>query len=107
MLGFFIFAICVAFAILFLRLAAKRNTIDALERTVNRLHSRADEDESRLEYYRKEIDRSQEHSRRSAEEITRMAVQYEVDQERAARDARLRNARDAAEAIRARIGGKA
>jgi hypothetical protein len=71
------------------------------------LRYRAREDKSRLEYYRKEIDRRQEHSRRSAEEITRMAVQYEAEQERAAREARLKNARDAAEAIRARIGGKA
>jgi outer membrane murein-binding lipoprotein Lpp len=107
MFSFFIFAIAIIFAILFLRLAAKRNTIDALERTVIRLHSRADEDERKLDDYRKEIDRRQEHSRRSAEEITRMAVQYEVEQERAARDTRLKNARDAAEAIRARIGGTA
>ncbi len=106
MIGFLIF-IMIVIVVLYGFYVSESRSASELQRRVDRLVYRARENESRLGYYRKEIDRRQEHSRRSAEEITRMAVQYEVEQERAAGDARLKNARDAAEAIRARIGGKA
>ncbi|HEX7677877.1 MAG TPA: hypothetical protein VF713_07120 [Thermoanaerobaculia bacterium] len=105
MFSFFIFAIAIIFAILFLSLAAKRNSIDALERTVNRLHSKADEDERKLDDYQREIDRQK--TLRATEGITRISAQHQSELERAARDARLKVARNAADAIRARIGGAA
>jgi hypothetical protein len=101
----FAFLIIALIVVLFICLVASRSSAAELQRTVNTLRFFAKENEARLDYYRGELHRKEEHRRISTENITRMAVEHHAELERDARECRLKNARDAADAIRARIGG--